>query len=98
MSAGLRWGGRGLLLAGGLVMALGVVMAARTLAGVYEGVLADPLAEQAARDEPERAAAARVLVWAAVGAAGLPLAVVGLVMTRVGRRTARLRSGRGRTR
>lgn len=78
-----------LLLAGAGLMIAGVGLALSELAGVYGGVLSDPLGQP---EGAEKAAAREMLRHAALGAAGVPVFLAGLVWMR--RDSARRRRAR----
>jgi hypothetical protein len=86
-----------LLLIGLALMITGLAMALQGYVHIIYQALDNPLADGAATDEPEKIEAGKMLVWAIVGFAGAPLALVGFMLTlsdRVKRMKAR-RQARG---
>ena len=74
------------LLIGFAVMAVGLAFAFQSFIGIYQGVTADPLAEAAGSDEPEREAAGQMLRWALVGLAGAVIAGTGALLSMIAKK------------
>lgn len=80
-----------LLLAGSLLMLLGLGAALLELVGVYRGVLDDAMATRAVDENTTRPV--RMLIFAAAGAVGFVPALAGIFVLRIGIVRAR-RAGR----
>lgn len=85
------------LLVGLALMITGLAMALQGYVHIIHQALENPLADGAATDEPEQVEAGKMLVWAIVGFAGAPLALIGFVLTLSARakRTKARRLARG---
>lgn len=85
------------LLVGLALMITGLAMALQGYVHLIYQAIDNPLADGAATDEPEKVEAGKMLVWAIVGFAGAPLALIGFMLTlsaRINRMKAR-RQARG---
>ena len=78
-----RTTGAVLLVVGGAVMLGGAAMALSQLVSLYGAVLDDPMEVP---EGTEQAASRRMLTGAAIGACGVPLAIVGAVKLRARRK------------
>ena len=82
----MRLVGAVILFIGFAVMAVGLAFAFQSFIGIYQGITADPLAQSAGTDEPEREAASEMLRWAMVGIGGAVIAGIGAFISMMARK------------